>query len=200
MGPTIAVSFVASMALLRFFFRKELKSQVHNLEQLMNEDERLLLKDKTLFKKSIIVLLGVVVLFIVHGSINLEPSVIALAAAAVLLLITKAQPGKVLNEVDWPTLFFFIGLFIIIGIAEEAGMIKLLSSAAIGITGGEPWLTFVMIIWLSAFASAFVDNIPFTATMIPLIHTINTNPTIATHLSVNFQLVRFGGHYHWEQI
>jgi Na+/H+ antiporter NhaD/arsenite permease-like protein len=60
-------------------------------------------------------------------------------------------------------------------------MIKLLSSAAIGITGGEPWSTFVMIIWLSAFASAFVDNIPFTATMIPLIHTINTNPTIAAY-------------------
>jgi Na+/H+ antiporter NhaD/arsenite permease-like protein len=181
MGPTIAVSFVASMALLKFFFRKELKSQVHNLDQILNEDEHLLLKDKILFKKSIIVLLGVVILFIVHGSIDLEPSVIALGGAAVLLLVSKAQPGKVLNEVDWPTLFFFIGLFIIIGVSEEAGMIKLLSSAAIGITGGEPWSTFVMIIWLSAFASAFVDNIPFTATMIPLIHTINTNPTIAAY-------------------
>ncbi len=181
MGPTIAVSFVASLALLRFFFRRDLRSQVHNLEQLMNEDERLLLKDKTLFKKSMIVLLGVVVLFIVHGSINLEPSVIALGGAAVLLLITRAQPEKVLNEVDWATLFFFIGLFIIIGVAEEAGLIQLLSSAAIGITGGEPWSTFLMIIWLSAFASAFVDNIPFTATMIPLIHTLNANPTIATY-------------------
>lgn len=181
MGPTIAVSFVASMALLKLFFRNDLKSQVHNLEQLMNEDESVLLKDRTLLAKSMMVLLAVVMLFVVHGSINLEPSVIALGGAATLLLITKAQPAKVLNEVDWPTLFFFIGLFIIIGVAEQAGMIKLLSSAAIGITGGEPWSTFVMIIWLSAFASAFVDNIPFTATMIPLIHTINTNPTIAAY-------------------
>jgi Na+/H+ antiporter NhaD/arsenite permease-like protein len=62
-------------------------------------------------------------------------------------------------------------------------MIKLLSDAAIGITGGEPWSTFMIIIWLSAFASAFVDNIPFTATMIPLIHMLNSNPVIATYFS-----------------
>jgi Na+/H+ antiporter NhaD/arsenite permease-like protein len=183
MGPTIAISFVVSMALFRFLFRKDLKSTVHNLEQLLKEDERLLLKDKNLLKKSMIVLIGVVVLFIVHGSINLEPSVIALGGAAVLLLVSKVKPGKVLNEVDWPTLFFFTGLFIIIGVAEEAGMIKLLSDAAIGITGGEPWSTFMIIIWLSAFASAFVDNIPFTATMIPLIHMLNANPVIATYFS-----------------
>jgi Na+/H+ antiporter NhaD/arsenite permease-like protein len=100
MGSTIAVSFVASMALLKLFFRNDLKSQVHNLEQLMNEDENVLLKDRTLLAKSMMVLLGVVVLFVVHGSINLEPSVIALGGAATLLLITKAQPAKVLNEVD----------------------------------------------------------------------------------------------------
>jgi Na+/H+ antiporter NhaD/arsenite permease-like protein len=179
MGPTIAISFVASLLLLKFFLRKDLKAEVQNFEQLMKEDESALLKDKGILKKSMAVLLGVVALFVIHGSLHLEPSIIALGGAAVLLVITRVKPEKVLHEVDWPTLIFFTGLFIIVGTAEYAGMIKLLSSTAIDITGGNPWLTFIMIIWLSAIASAFVDNIPFTATMIPLIQTLNTNPNIA---------------------
>jgi len=179
MGPTIAVSFVASLFLLKFLFRKELKAQVQNLDQLMKEDEGAYLKDKGVLKKSLGVILGVVALFVVHGSLHIEPSIIALGGAGVLLAITRASPEKVFREVDWPTLIFFTGLFIIIGTAEHAGMIELLSSAALGVTGGDPWLAFLMIIWLSAIASAFVDNIPFTATMIPLIHTLNGTPEIA---------------------
>jgi Na+/H+ antiporter NhaD/arsenite permease-like protein len=173
MGPTIAVSFAASLFLLKFMFRKELKAQVQNLEELMKEDERSYLKDKGVLKKSLAVLLGVVALFVVHGSLHIEPSVIALGGAGVLLAITRASPEKVFREVDWPTLIFFTGLFIIVGVAEHAGMIELLSKAALGATGGNPWLAFAMIIWMSGIASAFVDNIPFTATMIPLVHTLN---------------------------
>jgi Na+/H+ antiporter NhaD/arsenite permease-like protein len=179
MGPTIAISFAVSLLLLKFLLRKDLNAQVQNFEQLMKEDESALLKDKGVLKKSMAVLLGVVFLFVIHGSLHLEPSIIALGGAAILLVITRAKPERVLHEVDWPTLLFFTGLFIIVGTAEHAGMIKLLSSTAISITGGNPWLTFIMIIWLSAIASAFVDNIPFTATMIPLIQTLNTNPNIA---------------------
>jgi Na+/H+ antiporter NhaD/arsenite permease-like protein len=179
MGPTVAISFVASMFLLKFFFRKDLKAHVQNLEQLMKEDEKAYLKDKSLLKKSLGVLFGVIALFVVHGSLHIEPSFIALGGAAVLLVVTRASPERVFHEIDWPTLIFFAGLFIIVGIAEHAGMIDLLSSATISATGGNPWVTFVSIIWLSAIASAFVDNIPFTATMIPLIHTLNTNQNIA---------------------
>jgi Na+/H+ antiporter NhaD/arsenite permease-like protein len=183
MGPTIAVSFVASLFLLKFMFRKELKAQVENLEQLMKEDERTYLKDRSILKKSLGVLFAVIALFVVHGSLGIEPSIIALSGAGVLLAITRASPERVFREVDWATLIFFTGLFIIVGTAEHAGMIELLSSAALGLTGGDPWLTFIMIIWLSAIASAFIDNIPFTATMIPLIHTLNGSPEIAEALS-----------------
>ena len=179
MGPTIAVSFVASLFLLKFMFRRELKAQVQNLEQLMKEDEQTYLKDKSILKKSLGVLFGVVALFVVHGSLHIEPSIIALGGAGVLLAITRANPERVFREVDWPTLIFFAGLFIVVGTAEHAGMIEVLSSAALGLTGGDPWLSFLMIIWLSAIASAFVDNIPFTATMIPLIHTLSESPGIA---------------------
>ena len=179
MGPTIAISFAASLFLLKFMFRKDLAAQVQNLEQLMKEDESLYLKDKGILKKSLAVLFGVIALFVVHGWLNIEPSIIALGGAGVLLAITRASPEKVFREVDWPTLIFFTGLFIIVGTAEHAGMIELLSSAAIAATGGNPWLAFLMIIWLSAIASAFVDNIPFTATMIPLIHSLNGSSGLA---------------------
>ena len=178
MGPTVAISFVASLFLLKFLFRKDLKAQVQNLEQLMKEDERTYLKDKGVLKKSLVVLLGVIALFVVHGALHIEPSVIALGGAAVLLALTRSSPEKVFREVDWPTLVFFTALFIIVGVAEHAGMIDILSHAALNLTGGEPWPTFIVIIWTSAIASAFVDNIPFTATMIPLVETLNSSPGI----------------------
>ena len=180
MGPTVAVSFAASLLFMKLLFRKDLKAQVQNLEHLMGEDETLYLKDKKLLKKSLIVLGGVIVLFVVHGSLQIEPSVIALGGAAFLLVITRSSPERVFHEVDWPTLLFFTGLFIIVGTAEQAGMIDILSKAAINITGGNPWITFLIIVWLSAISSAFVDNIPFTATMIPLIETLNSNPHVAS--------------------
>ena len=180
MGPTVAVSFAASLLLMKILFRKDLKAQVQNIEQLMKEDESVYLKDKKLLWKSIVVLIVVIALFILHGSLQIEPSIIAIGGAAVLLVLTRANPERVFHEVDWPTLIFFTGLFIIVGTAEYAGMIDILSNAAINITGGNPWLTFLVIIWLSAIASAFVDNIPFTATMIPLIETLNLDPNIAS--------------------
>ncbi len=179
MGPTVAVSFIASLFFLRFLFRNELKASVQNIEQLMREDETAYLKDKNLLKKSLIVLIAVIALFVVHGSLHLEPSVIALGGAAFLLVITRASPERVFHEVDWPTLIFFTGLFIIVGTAEHAGMIDLLSEAAIKVTGGDPWITFLVIVWLSAFASAFIDNIPYTATMIPFVQTVSLDPNIA---------------------
>lgn len=178
MGPTVAVAFLVSLVLFKSFFRKDLKAAVSNLEQIMAQDESKFLKDKKLLKKSFIVLLGVIFMFGFHGALHIEVSVIALGGAAVLFVITRVNPEKVLHEVDWTTLMFFTGLFIVVGAAEHAGLINLLSSVAIGATGGNPWLTFLMIIWLAAIASAFIDNIPFTATMIPLIHSLNSDPNI----------------------
>ena len=110
----------------------------------------------------------------------MEVSIVAIGAAAVLLVITRVQLERILHEVDWPTLFFFVGLFVIVGVAQHAGLINVLAKVAINLTGGNPWFTFVIIIWLAGIASVFVDNIPFATTMIPLIHTLNSNATIAS--------------------
>jgi Na+/H+ antiporter NhaD/arsenite permease-like protein len=180
LGPAVAISFAASLVLLRLLFRKELKAKPQHLDELMRRDENIFIAEKKgLMKKSLAVLSAVIVLFVILGGYHVEPSIIALGGAGTLMLITRANPERVFHEVDWTTLIFFTGIFIIIGGAVEAGMIDILSKGALGITGGEPWTTFFMVIWLSAIASAFVDNIPFAATMIPLISTLSQNESIS---------------------
>src|ERR687897_2587418 len=197
MGPTVAIVFVASLLLLKFFFRKDLQikeeeqhKQQRPLENGNNDNNSLtneliqykegsLIKDKNLLMKCMIVLLGVIALFSLQNLNHLEVSVIALGGAAVLLVITRAHFEKILHEVDWSTLIFFTGLFIIVGVAQHVGLISILSSVAINLTGGNFWNTYIMIIWLAGIASAFVDNIPFTATMIPLVEALNADPNIA---------------------
>ncbi|NDB91997.1 MAG: hypothetical protein EB167_04715 [Nitrososphaeria archaeon] len=179
MGPTIGVSLAASLILFKIFFRNELKTKPQNLEEIMSQDERSFIKDRPLLIKSLLVLFGTIALFVIHGALHIEPSIIALGSAGVLLLISRIKPEKILHEVDWSTLIFFACLFITISIGKESGMIDVLAKTALRITEGNPWATFFTITWLSAVASAFVDNIPFAATMIPLIDILNQSPTIA---------------------
>ncbi|WP_148687585.1 SLC13 family permease [Candidatus Nitrosocosmicus hydrocola] len=185
MGPTVAIVFGFSLLLIKLFFKNELKGeqkleQREDVQELMHRDENvIIIHHRGLLIKSLIVLIGVVILFSLQTITHLEVSIIAIGGAALLLLISRVSLEKILHEVDWATLLFFVGLFVIVGVAEHAGLITILAKLAIDITGGDPWITFVMVIWLSGIASAFVDNIPFTTTMIPLIHTLNTDPTIA---------------------
>jgi Na+/H+ antiporter NhaD/arsenite permease-like protein len=152
MAPSILVTFLLGLFLIKIIFRKELKTIVNISGKFKTIDEKLLIKDKPLLKSSIIVLSGIIFLFVIQGSIGIEVSIIALGGAATLLIITRAH--------------------------VESGLIALLAKVVLGITGGDPWITFHGVIWLSAIASAFVDNIPFTATMVPIIETLNLSPSI----------------------
>ena len=180
MGPTVAISLFASLFILKFLFRKDLAQKPHNIDDLLSQDEKVLIKDRSVLKKSLVVLSAVIILFVIHGSINIEPSIIALSGAGILMIAAKSRPEHILNQVDWSTLIFLAGLFVIISGAEKAGLIDLLSNTVLQISGGNPWVLFFMIIWLSAIASAFIDNIPFAATMIPLISAINDTESLAT--------------------
>jgi Na+/H+ antiporter NhaD/arsenite permease-like protein len=180
MGPAVAISLAASLILLKLLFRKELKVKPQHLDELMGRHENIfIIENKGLMIKSLAVLFAVIILFVVLGGFHVEPSLIALGGAGTLMLITRANPERVFHEVDWTTLIFFAGIFVIIGGAEEAGMIDILSKGALGITGGEPWTTFFVIVWLSAIVSAFVDNIPFAATMIPIVSILSQNESIS---------------------
>ena len=131
------------------------------------------IRDKVLVKKCLIVLSLTMLLFVMHSALGLESATAALAGASLLLLVTfhrdEEMIAKVLSKVEWVAIFFFAGLFILVGGLVETGVIKMLAEEAIKITQGSVEGTAILIIWMSAIASAFVDNIPFVATMIPLI-------------------------------
>lgn len=185
MGPTAIIVFAFSLLLIKLFFNKELKNEqtlehAEDVQQLLKRDEKaIVIHNKGLLIKSMFVLIGVIILFSLQTITHLEVSIIAIGGAAVLLIIGRTSLEKILHEVDWTTLLFFIGLFVIVGVAEHAGLITILAKIAIDITGGDPWLTFLMTIWLAGITSSFVDNIPFTTTMLPLIPTLNADPNIA---------------------
>jgi len=174
--PEVLLAFGLSFLVLKVLFRNDLKEKPENLEKLQEMDEKKEIKDFGLLKKSSAVLLGVIVMFILHGELHIEVSIIALSGAAVLLLITKMHPAKAFTHVEWPTLLFFCGLFIIVGGVELSGALELFASKIVSVTGGDLQLTSILIIWSSAFASAFVDNIPYTATMIPVIQNLSVDP------------------------
>lgn len=138
-------------------------------EKVLRMDEKSAIKDKNLLVKSIIVLALTFIGFILHGVLHYESATIAITGAVVLLSISKLNPEKILHEVEWSTIIFFSGLFMLVGGLQEAGVIKLLAGWVLNITHGNLLLTTMAILWVSAIASAFVDNIPFVATMIPMI-------------------------------
>jgi len=184
MGPSIIISFLVGLFLIKIIFRKELRKKIPNISsKLKTVNDQDLIKNPLLLKKSLFVLSSVVILFVLQGFIGIEVSVIAMGGAAVLLIITRVHVEKILQEVDWSTLLFFAGLFVIVGIMEESGLITLLANFVINTTDGDPFITFYLIIWLSAISSGFIDNIPFTATMIPIIESINVNQNFNAYIS-----------------
>ncbi len=168
--PVIIVVLIAYIISIKFIFGKRLTVREELKERIMAMDEREAIKDPVLLKKSLIVL-GVTILgFVLHGMLQLQPATIALFGAGLLLLVSGIKdPHQVLAEAEWSTLFFFIGLFIIIGGVVKVGLIKWMSMEVLNITHGNFFGTAMIVMWFSAFASAFIDNIPYVATMNPLI-------------------------------
>ena len=114
-------------------------------------------------------------LFIFHGVLHMEPSIAALTGAVLLLAISRVDIVEMLeHEVEWPTLIFFVALFMVIAGAEETGLIQIIAEWVRDMSAGNLMVATVMILWVSAIASAFIDNIPFTATMLPIVAFLNT--------------------------
>ncbi|WP_427854387.1 SLC13 family permease [Desulfosporosinus metallidurans] len=168
--PIIIVIHIVTMVVFYFLYRNkfkvtdEIKAQVVQVNPL---DE---IKDIALLKKSGFILVLTILGFILHQAFHLESATIALTGAALLMLIAREEPEDILLSVEWPSIFFFLGLFIVVGGLVETGLIDQMAKWAMEATAGNFKLTGMLILWLSAIASAFVDNIPFVATMIPLIH------------------------------
>ncbi len=176
------VILIVTTALLALIYRKELRCSAEDQLRVMNTSLNGLIKDSRLLVKCLICLGITILLFCIHRDIPLwlvgdemmvESGVCAVVGASALMLITmpnrEHEIEHTLSSVEWGTIFFFAGLFVLVGGLQEQGIIKALALWSLEVTGGDQTLTTMVILWLSAIMSAFVDNIPFVATMIPLI-------------------------------
>ena len=166
-----AIVFVVIAVLICFYFIYGKKLFVTNeaIEKIMKLDEKKAIKNRRLMHESIIVVIIVAACFVFHDQLGVESATIAIAAACVMLLIGKQDPEEIILSVEWPTILFFIGLFIVVGGIKKVGIITMLANGLIAVTGGNVMLTMLIILWVSAIVSSFLDNIPFVATLIPLI-------------------------------
>jgi len=170
LAPVVLVIHIATMLVFYLLYKRKLHVNDDLKKKLMELDPIAEIKDYGLLKKSLMIIALILVGFVLHQSLHLESATVALTGAALLMFITKEEPEDILLTVEWPTIFFFIGLFIVVGGLVETGWINRLAKWAFDVTAGDFKLTAMLVLWLSAIASAFVDNIPFVATMIPLIH------------------------------
>ena len=168
--PAVIVIMAGYLLLLRLFWKRQLRTREDLKARIMAMRENEAIKDRPLLVKSLAVLLLVLLGFVFHGTLHFAPATVALCGMALLLLLAKVKdPHHLLAEVEWGTIFFFIGLFIIVGGVVKVGLIKWMSLQVIGLTEGNMLATSMVVMWFSAFASAIVDNIPYVATMNPLI-------------------------------
>ena len=171
-APAIVI-FIVTIILLLLLYGSELKTQRELQDKVTRIDPKTKITDPKLLKKCLIVLAVTLSMFVLHGQLHLETATAALSGAGLLLLITatsnEAMIAKVLSKIEWLAIFFFAGLFVLVGALVETGVIKMLAAEAIKITNGSVSATALLILWMSAIASAFIDNIPFVATLIPLI-------------------------------
>ncbi len=164
------IIMVAVLAFLYSCFKKKLITTEEKMASIQNIDNSKTITDYALLKRSMLILALVIIGFLTHDITHIQTCIIAFIGASILLLFEK--PEETFKEVEWNTIFFFIGLFIIIGAFEAAGGIKLMADWLLKVTAGSQKITTYVILWASGILSGVIDNIPYTATMAPMIQTI----------------------------
>ena len=163
----IAIILIVVTAVLAIIFRKKLHASADKMAEVAKIDNSKTITDKSLMIRSMIVLALVIVGFVTHDITHIETCVAAMLGASVLLLFEK--PTKILRDVEWNTIFFFVGLFIIIGGVEASGGIRLMAEWILDVTNGSVKAASMLILWASGIISGIIDNIPYTATMSPML-------------------------------
>jgi Na+/H+ antiporter NhaD/arsenite permease-like protein len=178
LSPVIVVIMAATLIPLYFIWGRRLRAAAEDRNRVMDFNERESITDTTLLRKCLAIIAVVILGFVFARSLELEAATIAMTGAALLLLITNwgqdaehqsHQVRHAFFEVEWITIFFFVGLFVVVHGLDSTGLLKWLAEKVVDLTGGDLNATALMTLWASAILSAFVDNIPFVATMIPLI-------------------------------
>lgn len=171
LAPIVLIIMIVTVSILAFIYRRQLKTDEKLVNQLLSVNEAEYIKDAALLKKSVSVLFLTILGFILHSVIHVDAAVIAMTGAVILMLIgvREHEIEDVFTSIEWVTIFFFAGLFTLVGGLVDIGLIKSLAEKALEVTGGDISVAAYFILWVSGLASATIDNIPFVATMIPLI-------------------------------
>ncbi|MFH1481792.1 MAG: ArsB/NhaD family transporter [Pseudomonadota bacterium] len=176
LGLTCLISLAVTIVYFVYWYKKDyLKAQVVDVKKIIGElKETYRITNKTLLFQSALMLAITIFLFIIHGTLHMEPSIAAMVGAALLLVISRVNIVEMLeHEIEWPTLIFFMMLFVIVAGAEETGLIQIIADWVNHMSKGSIVVAIVVILWVSALASAIIDNIPFTATMLPIVAYLN---------------------------
>ncbi len=170
--PAVTVILSVVTVGLYFVFRKQLHVEEKNKKYVMELDAAASITDREELRRTLPVLIGTIVFFFAHQYIHIEPATVALTGAAVALLVTKVPIEKALENIEWTTIFFFIGLFVMVGALEVTGAIDHVGEAIKNVTNGNRDAELVAIIWTSSVVGGIVDNIPLTTAMIPVVQDI----------------------------
>jgi Na+/H+ antiporter NhaD/arsenite permease-like protein len=169
LAPVSFVTLVATTGVLYAIFRKQLAIDPARVNELERLDPAADMREAPRVKRSLAVLLGTILGFFLHAPLHVEPAVVALVGATVMLLVAADDVERALERVEWSTLFFFVGLFVLVGALEETGIIDRIAEGLSDLTGGSRVAESMAVLWGAATGSALVDNIPFTAAMIPVV-------------------------------
>ncbi|WP_456078663.1 SLC13 family permease, partial [Mogibacterium diversum] len=168
-GVAVALVIVFMIVMMRFVYKKEIEVEGLDTSKIMNLDPNKSITDKPLLIKGVVVIVLVILGFIFHDQIGMETSVIALTAAAIMLIIGGVNVDNAIQDVEWTTIAFFMALFVVVGGLTETGVIKQVAAVIIERTAGHPVMMMLILLWASALLSSFLNNIPFIATLIPLV-------------------------------
>lgn len=169
LAPISIVILAAVLVAMRVMMTRELRSRSRHVPDLDSLETSALITDPVLLRRAVIVLGGVIVGFLLQAPLGLQAATIAIAGATILTLWAHREPPVVLREVEWATLLFFVGLFMTVEALVQVGIVSTIAERTLDLTGGDVKLAAPLLLWFSAGASGIVDNIPYTAAVIPVV-------------------------------
>jgi Na+/H+ antiporter NhaD/arsenite permease-like protein len=169
LGPVILLILVVFLVMMFFLFRRQLQTRPELRQRIMELDESEVLTDRSLLYKSLVILALVAIGFLLHGPLDYEPATVALAGATAIILIGGQHPREALLDVEWSTIFFFVGLFMVVGGAEQVGLLEDIGEKMADASGGHLSVATMLTLWPAGILSSIVNQIPYAAAMIPIV-------------------------------
>ena len=176
LAPIVVVTFLVVVPGLYVIFRRRLQINPDARARVLELDPRSAIEDPAELRRTVPILVATILAFFAHQALHLEPATVAMTGATAMLFASRQPLERSLASIEWPTLFFFIGLFVLVGALETRGAIDEVANGIASVTGGERSAELLGIAWASALGSAVVDNIPFTAAMIPVVESLQGAP------------------------